>query len=405
MISVIVPTHDDRFLSQTVESVFSQEYPDYEVVLVPNGGGKVAPELAAHPKVRVVPYEGGSTFVGAIKRFAFGAAKGDILVELDHDDLLLPGALSKVARAVEGGAGFVYSDFAEFREDKTLPQAFNPYYGWAPEPRELLGRKALVYAAWDADPASMGLIHYAPNHVRAWTRDAYQKAGGHDPRLSVCDDHDLVVRTYYTSRMVRIPECLYLYRVHGKNTWLERNAEIQKKTWEIYSKNIEALVLRWTRLRGLPAVQLNVAYDLSPGWTLAPKFGADQHLLPWHDHSVGAFKADDMLHGFADKSRIMGELHRCLAPGGWILSTTPAAPSKGAYMDPNTRSFWNENAFWYWTDRNFARWIGNDSVRFRAHRLVEGYPGDWHRQNDIRYVTADLQALKDGYVGPGPRSF
>jgi len=398
-VSVIIPTHKAGFLPETLKSVYAQTFRDFEIVVVPNNGAKL-PEIS-DPRVRTVSYDG-PPLVGAVKRFAFTQGQGEYLVELDHDDLLTPDALEKiVAKFEESKAGFVYSNFAEFREDGKPSEPFNPYYGWKATKREILGRLCTEHEAFDPSPAALGLIHYAPNHVRAWTRKAYKKAGGHDPRLSICDDHDLLIRTYLTGEMARIPECLYLYRIHGANTWLERNAQIQAETWNLYGKNIEALALRWARQRGLLAVELNQAYDVAPGWV---KARPHDYATRWHweDSSIGLFKAYDFLHGLPDKIHAMTELHRCLVPGGWAFTFTPSAPSKGAFMDPTAKSYWNSNTFWYWTDKNYARWIQNETNRFQSMRLVESYPSPWHQENDIKYVTFDGIAWKGGYEGPGP---
>lgn len=397
-VSVIIPTHKPEFLKETLDSVFAQTFQDFEIVLVPNNGGVV--EKHQDSRVRIIGYSG-PALVGAIKRFAFGLGKGEILVELDHDDLLTPNALEKIVETLDRTkAGFVYSDFAEFRQDGTPSEPFNPYFGWKTKKVELMGRPVAYHEAFEPSPACLGLVHYAPNHVRAWTQKAYRKAGGHDPRMSVCDDHDLLIRTYFTGEMVRIPECLYLYRIHGTNTWLQRNAAIQAKTWELYGKNIEALALRWARKNNLPAVELNQAYDTAPGWVKAPAHDYGTR-WPWKDSSVGVFKAYDFLHGQADKIHVMNEMHRCLVPGGWTFTFTPCAPSKGAFMDPTTKSYWNQNTLWYWTDKNFARWIKNEACRFQSQRLVEDYPSPWHKENDMKYVTFDGVAWKGGYDGPG----
>lgn len=397
-VSVIIPTHKPTFLAETLKSVYAQTFTDFEIVIVPNNGAKL-PEYD-DPRVRVVSYDG-PPLVGAVKRFAFTQGQGEILVELDHDDLLTPDALEKVvAKFEESKAGFVYSSFAEFREDGNPSEPFNPFYGWKTKKSELLGKLCTEHEAFDPSPAALGLIHYAPNHVRAWTRQAYKKAGGHDPRLSICDDHDLLIRTYLTGEMARIPECLYLYRIHSSNTWLERNAQIQASTWQLYGKNIEALALRWARQKGLLAVELNQGYDPAPGWV---KARPGDYSKPWHweDSSVGLFKAYDFLHGQADKLHSMREMYRCLVPGGWAFTFTPCAPSKGAFMDPTAKSYWNQNCFWYWTNKDYARWIPGESARFQSMRLVESYPSDWHKENDIKYVTFDGIAWKGGYDGPG----
>ena len=100
MISVLIPTHRPNFLRETVESVLDQTCSDFEIVVVPNQGAEVAGILPADPRIRVVPYEGPNR-IGAIKRFAFTQGEGELLLELDHDDLLAPNALEKIVEAQE----------------------------------------------------------------------------------------------------------------------------------------------------------------------------------------------------------------------------------------------------------------------------------------------------------------
>jgi glycosyltransferase involved in cell wall biosynthesis len=184
VISVVVPTHDPRHLKEALGSVLGQTEQDFEVVVVTNGKAVLGGAVPDDPRFRVVPYEG-PPYVGAIKRHGFKAAKGSVLVELDHDDLLAPDALREVRSALGGGASFVYSNFAHFRDDGQSPRLFNPYWGWRYRQAEVLGRQVKEQVAFDPTPASIGHIWYAPNHVRAWTRDGYDLVGGHDDTMDV----------------------------------------------------------------------------------------------------------------------------------------------------------------------------------------------------------------------------
>ena len=70
-----------------------------------------------------------------------------------------------------------------------------------------------------------------PNHLRAWTRAAYQAAGGHGAEIHVCDDYELLIRTFLTTRMVHIQRFGYLQYLNtatSGNTQRNRNAEIQR---------------------------------------------------------------------------------------------------------------------------------------------------------------------------------
>lgn len=408
--SVVVPTHDPRWLRGAVESALAQTERDLEVVVVPNGGAPLGGALPDDPRVRVVEYSG-VPLVGAVKRTGFDAARGEVLVELDHDDILAPGALERLGDALHNsGADFAYSNLAGFRDGTWEPVAWDPHWGWKTRPVRALGHDLREIVAFEPTAESLSLVDYAPDHVRAWTREGYRRAGGHDPSLSVCDDHDLLVRTYLRGSMAHVDECLYFQRHHPGSTTRVRNGEIRSKTHEIYARNIEALVLRWAASRGLPCYDLGGALNPREGWTSVDIARADvladlRGRWPWGDSSVGAFRAYDFLEHLPDKLHTMSEVHRCLVPGGWLLSLTPSATGQGAFMDPTHVSYWTRGSFWYHTRREFAKYIGNESVRFRAHRLVEGFPSEWHRAEGIPYVTFDGVCVKDGHEGPGPRDF
>lgn len=50
--------------------------------------------------------------------------------------------------------------------------------------------------------------------------------------MLVCDDHELMVRTYLETKMFRAPKTLYIYRITGDNSWIQRNDEVQRITKE-----------------------------------------------------------------------------------------------------------------------------------------------------------------------------
>lgn len=412
--SVIIPTHDPKFLSEAIASVLEQKWDGELEILVVVDKVQVKSEDS---RVRVIQFFGPSGNIGAIKRFGFGAARGDILIELDHDDLLHPEAISKIAKALET-ADFAYSNVAYFYPE-FKPHTFGELgdvSGWKNRYRtvDFRGHSLNEIVAFKPTPASIGHIWWAPDHVRAWTRSGYAKAGGHDATMVVADDHDLVIRTYLNCTMVHIDECLYFYRVGVENTSTgERNTLIQNETHRLYSKYIDQIVHRWCKLENLPCYDLGGAHNSLEGWEVVDiaNDGTDLRFKwPWADNSVGAFRAFDFLEHLPDKMHTLSEMHRCLVPGGWALTCTPSALGRGAFQDPTHISYWVKNSFRYVTDANLANYIGNKDIRFQAQRLVEDIP--WRiiaspsglrvaESENVPYITADLVALKPGYEGPG----
>jgi SAM-dependent methyltransferase len=113
------------------------------------------------------------------------------------------------------------------------------------------------------------------------------------------------------------------------------------------------------------------------------------------DNSVGLIRAVDFCEHIVDKIRLWNELYRVLAHGGMVLSLTPSTDGRGAYQDPTHVAFYNENSFWYWTNENYRKFVPEITAVFQASRLVSYFPSDWHKQNHIPYVCANLIALKE----------
>lgn len=59
-------------------------------------------------------------------------------------------------------------------------------------------------------------------------------------------------------------------------------------------------------------------------------------------------------------------------------------------------TYYNENSFWYFTDAAYADFVPPIQRRFQVSRIQTYFPSDWHQQNQISYVNANLIAGKEG---------
>ena len=107
--------------------------------------------------------------------------------------------------------------------------------------------------SFPATSHSIGIIWYAPDHVRAWRKNIYHELGGHNPDLNICDDHELVVRSYLYTKFKFIDKILYYYRwlPNNDNTQTQRIDDIQIKTFELFHQYGQALAERDADLNGL----------------------------------------------------------------------------------------------------------------------------------------------------------
>ena len=390
-LSIITPTHNTKFLQQLEQSILDNNYHDWEWIVLLNNGAKYK---SNDPRIRVIQSNNKTKSVGALKKEACYFAKGEVIVEVDHDDMITADCLEKVAAAfADPEVGFVYSDNAKLSDD-FIP--YDPRYGWTWKYFNWQGKQLIAMNSQPLTPGRLGYIWYAPDHIRAWRKSVYEQVGGHNPELDICDDLDLMHRLYLATKFVHIPEVLYIYRITGENTWLERNAAIQQKTVEIYQQNIYALAERFCELKGLMKIDLcggfskpkgYISIDLEEGDIIADLNNG----IPLADNSCGIVRAYDALEHLANKQAIMKETHRVLAPGGMLLSFTPSTDGRGAWQDPTHVSFWNENSFWYYTRPEQMQYIRNKSIRFFESSLRTYFPSDWYQQNNICYTEAFLE--------------
>jgi len=231
-------------LKRTYESIKNQSYANWEWVLVndSNDGGKtlkIAEEIA-EGDVRVKVYdfrEKSGGIVGESKYRAAMLSKGKYLMELDHDDCLTEDAAELMVKAFVDypDCKFVYSDAAEVYEDHSCIKYGDGFaFGYGTYRTEVYnGRTYDVANTSNINPKTIRHIVGVPNHFRAWEAEFYRSIGGHNRRLTIADDYELIVRTFLKTKMVRIPKMLYLQFYHNNNTQNLTRADIQRRVKSI----------------------------------------------------------------------------------------------------------------------------------------------------------------------------
>jgi SAM-dependent methyltransferase len=383
-----------------------QSFTSWEWIVLLNGGATWQPSV---DDARITIASAEAAGVGAAKRQACALARGKYLVELDHDDELRSDALELIAEAFAShpDAGFVYSQCAQMAEDGGRDESrFDERNGWTYRDVDVDGRKFLQCDQLLPYPNNVSYIWFAPNHVRAFRRDLYEVVGGYDPNRDVLDDQDLMCRLYAITEFHLIDECLYLQRMHAGNTQrvAELNARIQQETVALYDQYVQRNALAWAARNDLKALDLGAAHNKPDGYLGVDQYPVDDvdivadisEGIDLPDSSVGVIRAVDFLEHVPDKIGIFNELYRLLAHGGMLLSLTPSTDGRGAFQDPTHVAYYNENSFWYFTNAEYAAFVPEISCRFQSSRIVTYFPSQWHEENKISYVLANLIAIKDG---------
>jgi len=402
MISIFTPTHDSRYLLEAYESLKEQTITNWEWVVLYNNGA--IPLGIQDVRVKETVLDASTDKIGALKAAACRRATGDILLELDHDDLLMPAALEEVEKAFKASeVGFVYSNTIPITMSWKPGGRYSEDYGWKYRTIEYKGHTLDEHISFEPTPEAISKIWFAPNHLRAFRKTVYDKIGGHNTNMRVADDADLVNRLYLQTKFKHIDKGLYIYRVHGANTCMqpEHCKEIQNFVWSAYDSNILDMACKWSTDKGLRKIELGGRMAAYKGLETVDLLDADivtdlNERWPFDNNSVGVVRANDVLEHLRDSIHTMRELSRVLAPGGMAFIQVPSTDGRGAFQDPTHVSFWNQNSFYYYTHAAFAKYIGTP-VRFQTMRLYTT-----EKTNDqVCWVRAHLINLKDGYRPPG----
>lgn len=257
LISVFTPTYKtgDK-IERPFRSLLAQSYSNWEWVVLddsPDDGATFA-ELCAlgqrDHRISVHRPDRPCGIIGRVKRRACGLCRGQILLELDHDDELAPDALEHLvaAAAKHPEAGFFYSDCAEIFLDGT-PATYAEGWGmgFGSYRSELHQGRALKVTNYPPiNPRTLRHIVGVPNHYRAWRTDTYWRIGGHSPDIHVCDDYEIILRTFLATRMCHVRKLGYIQwhntmpnQPNASNTQRTRNKEIQRLS--------DAFMIRYNR--------------------------------------------------------------------------------------------------------------------------------------------------------------
>lgn len=264
LISFITPAYNTgEKIINTYNSLLEQTYSNWEWVLVNDStdGGKTLKiiENIANNDPRVVIYDfreksGGN--IGEAKYRGFMMAKGYLLAELDHDDILVPDCAEQLYKASNKypQCGFFYNDTAEVTENfesMKYPDGFA--FGYGKYRKDFYkGIELDSIAQQNINPKTIRHIVGVPNHVRAWKKDTYLKIGGHARGLSVADDYELIVRTFLETKFCSIPKLGYIQFIYnnsnGRNTHDLSRADIQRRVRTISDYYNEQINKRFIEL-------------------------------------------------------------------------------------------------------------------------------------------------------------
>jgi SAM-dependent methyltransferase len=409
--SVFTLAREPRHLDESLSSLLSQDFQAWEWIVILHDGLRWNASRQ-DPRVRLI-VEDSMSGEGNLKRLACSLALGEILIQLDEGDQLVPQALERIVATfdLDPGVGFAYSDGADNRlissADDTVATTGD---GWMLESINVEGKRVLTVHSFEPTPHNISHPLYAPQFGRAFRRTDYELSGGYDAGRETLVDEELIGRMYRHTKFVHIPECLQFTDSPVARLARVPDAAALEGSLALYDGAIEGNALAWSKHSGLLALDLAPSAFRAPGYLgTGTEAGQETEVvgdiqlgLELPDSSVGVIRAVQVLHFIPDTVAVFNEMYRLLAHGGLLLTITPSTDGRGAFQDPRSVAYYNENSFWYMTDKGYSSVVPGLSCRFQVSRLVTYFPDTWHEQRDISYVCCNLIAIKDGPRQGGP---
>ena len=200
--SVVVPVYNvsDDLLTECIESVLDQTYPNFELILVDDCSPmesvrEVMHRYDNHAKVKTI-YRKTNGNISEATNDGIGMASGDFIAFMDCDDVLSTHALSEVAYCLEKhpDTDFIYTDEDKLSEDGSYR------------------RQPFLKPDWSPD--TFYSVNYT-NHLSVFRTSLVRKTGGLRTEKNGSQDYDFTLRFLLltdNTRVQHVKKILYYWR-------------------------------------------------------------------------------------------------------------------------------------------------------------------------------------------------
>ncbi len=218
LVSIIIPAYNCAgLISQTLDSVFAQDYSNFEIIIVNDGSTDKTAEVvdeyirrSGSEKIKYYYQANGGVSAG--RATGILTAKGKYIALLDADDLWTKDKLTKTVAFLESHpeAGMVFSDMEEFSEDGQLKDSYlktrkryrqiEAHPQPVPDAFEMLLEECVILPSTAVMPLSV-----------------LNKVGSFNPKLRICEDIDVWTRISLEYPIYCLLEPLVQRRIHDGN--------------------------------------------------------------------------------------------------------------------------------------------------------------------------------------------
>ena len=195
-VTIYIPAYNvESYIEECVDSALAQTYENYEISIHDDGSTDntlkiLKSKYGKTPKVKISTNV--NQGISSATNQAISNGDGELILQLDSDDLIEPNTLILLVKAIQDGHVCAYGNFRRISPDGSFIDD-----GWE-EP------------TFDRARLMKDMIVHPP---RLFRRDVWEFIGKHNTELSNAEDFDLFVRMSEVGTMVHVREILYSYRI------------------------------------------------------------------------------------------------------------------------------------------------------------------------------------------------
>jgi len=257
LVSVIITSYNQaRFLGDAIESVLTQTYSQFEIIVVDDGSTDNALEVVArYPRPRYIRQD--NQGLSAARNTGLRESNGPYVVFLDADDRLLPIALETGVNCLRAHpkCGFVSGHYSVIESDGS------------PKPLQQ------IHCVERDHYQALLCRNYIGMHATVmYRREIFESIGEFNTSLRACEDYDLYLRIAARVPVYCHDKLIAEYRQHGAN--MSRNHQLMLesalsvlqsqrkyvKGHKEYEKAYQTGIKFWQGLFGVPLVGRRLAH-------------------------------------------------------------------------------------------------------------------------------------------------
>ncbi len=231
---VITVFNKEKYIAQTLNSVFAQTFQDFEVVVLNDGStDNSEAEIAKFDDPRLRYFSQRNQGAGAARNAAIAKAQAEYIALLDADDYWHPYYLEEQNRlTVQYPSQSVFATAAEIkRNGKTFKNQYSI---------KTFGKDATVVNYFDASQLD-SVLHSSSTVLK---KDVFKNVGWYDPKIKSGQDTDLYVRIGLKYKVVFSPKVCATYIIR-KNSLFQSVKNLEEKAnfeaYETFEKDNSAL--------------------------------------------------------------------------------------------------------------------------------------------------------------------